>query len=219
MPEPLSIAIFSDPICPWCFLGKRRLERALDELGLRGAATLRWLPFELNPDMPEAGMERAAYRAGKFGADRAAALDREMTALGLQEGISFALERMGRTPNTRKAHLLIAFASRRGLGSAAVEALFAAYFEDGRDIGAEHVLAEIGAGIGLDREAVQAALDDQTLRASIVDLEQEAARLGIAGVPFFIINDAWSVSGAQPTDAWLEVLQQIPNLEAEVPVG
>lgn len=219
MPEPLSIAIFSDVICPWCFLGKRRLERALDQLGLTGTAVLRWLPFELNPDMPEGGMERAVYRAGKFGPDRAAALDRDMTGLGLEDGIRFAFDRLDRTPNTRKAHLLIARASRQGLGSTAAEALFKAYFEDARDIGRDEVLAEIGAGIGLRREDVQAALEDRVLRDSIVDLEHEAARLGITGVPFFIINEAWSVSGAQPTNTWIEVLQEAPNYRAEVPAG
>jgi len=102
MPEPLSIAIFSDVICPWCFLGKRRLERALDDLGLASAAAIRWLPFELNPDMSPEGMERAVYRTRKFGPERAAALDQDMTQRGLAEGVRFAFDRMGRTPNTRK---------------------------------------------------------------------------------------------------------------------
>src|SRR5215207_5533240 len=114
MSESLSVAVFSDVICPWCFVGKRRLERALDQCGLAGTAAIRWLPFELNPDMPAGGMERAAYRARKFGAERAAALDRDMTALGLKEGIRFAFDRMERTPNTRPAHCLIAHASREG---------------------------------------------------------------------------------------------------------
>lgn len=219
MPETLSIAVFSDVICPWCFVGKRRLERALDQLELRRTAAIRWLPYELNPDMPQGGMERATYRAAKFGPERAASLDRDMTELGHQEGIRFAFERLERTPNTRKAHLLIAQASRQGLGAGAAEALFTAYFEEARDIGRDQVLAEIGVAIGLDPTAVQAALSDEILRASIVDIEQEAARLGIAGVPFFIINDAWAVSGAQPTEAWLEVLQRIPNSGSEVPVG
>lgn len=219
MPEPLSIAIFSDVICPWCFVGKRRLERALDQLGLTATAVIRWLPYELNPDMPSDGMARAVYRAQKFGPERAAALDGNMTALGVEEGIRFAFDRMERTPNTRNAHLLIAFASRSGLGGAAAEALFTAYFEEARDIGRDEVLAEIGVAIGLDRTAVLDTLRNDTLRTSIVDLEQEAARLGISGVPFFIIDDAWAVSGAQPTDAWLEALREIANSGAEVPIG
>jgi predicted DsbA family dithiol-disulfide isomerase len=219
MSESLSVAVFSDVICPWCFVGKRRLERALDQLGLAAAATIRWLPFELNPEVPPGGMERAAYRAGKFGAERAAALDRDMTALGQEEGIRFAFDRMERTPNTRLAHCLIAQASRQGRGPAVVEALFRAYFEEARDIGREDVLAEAAVQAGLDEAAVRAALHDAGLRASVVDIEQEAGRLGIGGVPFFILNDKWSVSGAQPVAVWLDVLQQVHDSPAEVHEG
>jgi predicted DsbA family dithiol-disulfide isomerase len=219
MPEALSISVFSDVICPWCFLGKRRLERALNQLGPAGTAVIRWLPYELNPDMPADGMKRAVYRARKFGAERAFALDRDMTELGLGEGIRFAFDRMERTPNTRKAHLLIAMASRRGLGGAAAEALFTAYFEEGRDIGREDVLAEIALAIGLDQAQAEAAFSDDSLRASVVDIETEAARLGIGGVPFFIIDNAWSVSGAQPREAWLDVLRRVRSSGSEIPVG
>jgi predicted DsbA family dithiol-disulfide isomerase len=219
MPDSLSIAVFSDVICPWCFVGKRRLERALDQLGLRTTATLRWLPFELNPAMPPDGMARALYRAQKFGADKAAGLDQEMTARGLDEGIRFAFERIERTPNTRRAHMLIAHASRRGLGDAAVEALFRAYFEAARDIGREDVLAATGAEIGLDPAAVRAALSDAELRSSVVEIEEEAARLDVTGVPFFILNSAWSVSGAQPTPVWLDILQQGANFPSQVHRG
>src|SRR5829696_9034429 len=200
MSQLLSVPVFSDVICPWCFVGKRRLERALEQLGLAGTAAIRWLPFELNPDMPAGGMERAAYRARKFGTERAAALDRDMTALGLQEGIRFAFDRMEQTPNTRAAHCLIAHASRKGRGTDVVEALFTAYFEEARDIGREDVLAEIGVQAGLGDAAIRAALRDDHLRASVVDIEQEAGRLGIGGVPFFILNEKWSVSGAQPAE-------------------
>jgi predicted DsbA family dithiol-disulfide isomerase len=217
MPEPLSISVFSDVICPWCFVGKRRLERALDALGQRGTAVIRWLPFELNPDMPAEGMARSVYRARKFGPERAAALDRDMADLGLGEGIRFAFDRMERTPNTRRAHLLIAHASRRGLGAAAAEALFTAYFEEALDIGSDPVLAGLADRLGLDPAAAVAALNDADLHASVVDLEQEAGRLGIAGVPFFIINDAWALSGAQPTETWLDALRQIPSSVSEVP--
>jgi predicted DsbA family dithiol-disulfide isomerase len=216
MPEPLSITIFSDVICPWCFVGKRRLERALDQLGLLQSAVIRWLPFELNPDMPPDGMARAVYRARKFGPERAAALDHDMAALGRQEGIRFAYERMERTPNTRQAHCLIAHASRQGRGPQAVEALFTAYFEEALDIGREETLAHIGVGLGLDEAAVRAALRDDELRASVVDIEQEAGRLGIGGVPFFIIDEKWSVSGAQPTDVWVEALRRLHDRPAEV---
>src|SRR3954468_3441028 len=149
----MEIAVFSDVICPWCYVGKRRLERALDELGWRDRVAIEWLPFELNPDMPAGGMERAAYRARKFGAERSAALDEQMRGVGEEVGIRFAFERMARTPNTRRAHMLIAGASRQGAGPGAadglVEALFDAYFQRGEDIGDEDVLAGIAQRAGL----------------------------------------------------------------------
>ena len=209
MAEPLTISVFSDVICPWCFLGKRRLEQALEQLGLRSKTAIRWLPFELNPDMPPEGMTRPAYRARKFGAGRAATLDREMTERGLESGINFAFDRIERTPNARNAHLLIAHATRQGLGAVAAEALFTAYFEKAQDIRQDDVLIEIATTIALDSEEVRRALNDESLRSSIVDLENEAARLGVAGVPFFIVNDAWAVSGAQPESTWLGVLRQL----------
>ncbi len=145
---PPTISVFSDVICPWCYVGKRRLERALDQLGLRGSATIEWLPFELNPDMPADGMERALYRARKFGAERSERLDAQMAELGRQEGIGFAFDRMTRTPSTRRAHMLIAAAGRHARADPVVDALFRAYFEEGRDVGDPEVLREIGLAAG-----------------------------------------------------------------------
>jgi predicted DsbA family dithiol-disulfide isomerase len=137
----------------------------------------------------------------------------------LEEGIAFAFDRMARTPNTRRAHLLIGHASRRGRGPAAAEALFRAYFEEARDIGDPEVLVAIADGIGLDREAARAALGDVALNTAVENLEAEAGRLGVAGVPFFIVNEAWAVSGAQPPETWREILGKIPAPAAEVQTG
>src|SRR3954447_9642483 len=117
----LTISVFSDVICPWCLIGKRRLERALDQLSIRNSTTVEWLPFELNPNMPPEGMERARYRAQKFGADRAATLDAHLRELGAAEGISFMFDCIQRTPNTRCAHMLIACAGRQGKADPLVE--------------------------------------------------------------------------------------------------
>lgn len=204
----LSIAVFSDVICPWCLIGKRRLERALDELGLRGQTTIEWLPFELNPDLPEAGIARADYRAAKFGAERSAQLDREMTARGQEEGIAFAFDRQSRTPNTRKAHLLIAHAGRQGRSEPLVEALFRAYFEEGRDIGDESVLIEVATGVGFTLEECRAALANVALAGQVVALERKAQEIGVSGVPFFIVDGQWAVSGAQPPDQWIAALRE-----------
>lgn len=214
MPE-LHIAIFSDVICPWCYLGKRRLERALDELGAKAEARITWLPFELNPDMPAGGMERSAYRAAKFGAKRSAALDGEMTALGSSEGVAFAFGRQQRTPNTRLAHMLIASAERAGTADEVVDALFRAYFEEGLDVGSADVLAALAERSGLDRAAALAALQDDALRERVLEHEREAGRIGVSGVPFFIVNETWAVSGAQPTAQWIETLQDIRSRPAE----
>jgi predicted DsbA family dithiol-disulfide isomerase len=205
----MDIAIFSDVICPWCFIGKRRLERALGEAGLAGKAKIEWLPFELNPDMPPDGMPRAEYRARKFGPERAAALDAQIRAVGAEEGIAFAFDRMERTPNTRRAHMLIAHASQEGCGPAAAEALFDAYFQKGADIGDDEVLLGIAERVGLATAETELALRSDELRGLVIGGERRASELGISGVPFFIVDRAWAVSGAQPSEAWIEALAQI----------
>ena len=206
-----SIAIYSDVICPWCFVGKRRLERALDQVGRRDGIEIAWLPFELNPDMPEAGMERSLYRARKFGAERSAMFDAQLAELGKAEGISFAFDRIQRTPNTRRAHTLIAHASESGLVDALVELLFRAYFEQGRDIGDDEVLVELAAQAGLSSAEAREALGNPATRGFVVETEREAAQLGVGGVPFFVIDGARAVSGAQPAEDWVRVLEESPS--------
>jgi predicted DsbA family dithiol-disulfide isomerase len=208
MPD-LTIAVFSDVICPWCYLGKRRLESALDRLGLRESTKVTWLPFELNPTMPPEGMARLDYREAKFGLAKSIQLDAQMTALGEAEGVAFAFGRQTRTPSTRRAHKLIAHATRMGNADPVVEALFRAYFEEARDIGDGRVLADIAAGLGLDREAALAAMEDDLLDRQVADLEAEAGQSGVSGVPFFIIDGQWAISGAQPAEQWVEALTQL----------
>ena len=203
------IFVFSDVVCPWCFLGKRRLERALDTVGLRAGSTIHWLPFELNPDMPEGGMKRAEYREAKFGPERSAELDERMRALGRDEGVAFAFDRMERTPNTRRAHMLTAYATDQGRGGAVVEALFRAYFEDALDIGDPAVLVAIAEAQGLDPEAARAVLGSEELHKQVVALERRAAEMGIGGVPFFILEGGQAISGAQPSAEWEKVLREL----------
>ncbi|MDB5558702.1 MAG: DsbA family oxidoreductase [Enterovirga sp.] len=205
--------VFSDVICPWCYLGKRRLEQALDTLALSDTVSVQWLPFELNPDMPPEGMPRAEYRARKFGAARATELDAHMEALGQEEGVAFAFDRMERTPSTRRAHMLIAHAGRRGRGEAVVEALFRTYFEEGRDVGDVAVLREIARAGGLDETEAMAALESPELEAEVVALERRAAEIGIGGVPFFVLEDGRAVSGAQSSETWRELLAPMAALK------
>ncbi|MCJ2034951.1 DsbA family oxidoreductase [Methylobacterium sp. J-068] len=204
----LTISVFSDVICPWCFLGKRRLEHALDGLGLRDTTTVTWLPFELNPDMPPEGVARAVYRDRKFGLARSAQLDAQMTEYGQAEGIAFAFERMRRTPNTRDAHRLIAAGQEAGRGEALVEGLFRAYFEQGEDIGDRAVLLRLARASGLAPNAANAALARTDLSDRIVGLEAQAARMAIGGVPFFIVDEGRAVSGAQTREHWIDLIRR-----------
>src|SRR5262245_22243058 len=209
MPEPLPIIVYSDVICPWCYVGKRRLEAAVASPCMTAAADLGWRPFELNPDMPAEGMERSAYRARKFGAARSAELDAAMAETGREVGIAFSFERMQRTPNTRSAHRLIWEADRQGRQGAVVDRLFRAYFEEGLDIGSGAVLESLSGEAGLEAKGVKAALaGDESLKA-VGELEQQGYAMGIQGVPFFILLAKYGISGAQPPEFWREALPKI----------
>jgi len=200
MAEPKSVAIevVSDVICPWCFIGKRRLEKALALLEAELAARVTWLPFQLNPGMPLEGVERAEYRRAKFGSlERSQALDARVAAEGRGEGIDFVFERMQRTPNTFAAHQLIDLAQEEGVGGAVVEALFRAYFEQGRDTGDAEVLKETAAACGLDTAKLEARWADESETRRVAELEEEMKNLGISGVPTYIIERRYAVSGAQ----------------------
>jgi predicted DsbA family dithiol-disulfide isomerase len=216
MPAPLSIVVYSDVVCPWCFVGKRRLEAALAEPGMPGDVRLLWRPFELNPDLPAEGIDRKAYRARKFGAERSARLDARMLETGREVRIQFAFERMLRTPNTRLAHRLIWEADRQGRQNELVEGLFTGYFEQGLDIGQRQVLEGIAAQAAMDAASVRRALlDDASLRA-VIDLERQGLSQHITGVPYFLLPGAFSVSGAQPPEFWREVLPTIATAAASV---
>ena len=197
----LSIDVVSDVICPWCYIGKRRLEKALALLGEK--PRVRWLPFQLNPDMPQEGMPRSEYRIAKFGsAERAKGLDARVAAEGAREGIAFAFDRIQRTPNTAAAHRLIALAQEQGAGAQVVDALFKAYFEEARDIGDAAVLADIAANAGL-RDWPQAAD-----AGGVAALEEEMRGHGISAVPTFIFNRRLGVAGAQAPEALAAAIRQ-----------
>jgi predicted DsbA family dithiol-disulfide isomerase len=203
MPRELAIEIASDVICPWCYIGKRRLEKALALVDGEAQPALRWLPFELNPDLPAGGLPRAEYRRAKFGsAERAKQLDARVAAEGRTVGIEFAFERMERTPNTRAAHELIDLAQRQGKANGVVDALFRAYFEEARDIGEATVLADIAA-----RHDVS-GWPGQARREEVGALEDEVRGLGISAVPTFIFERKFGVSGAQPPEHLAQAIRQ-----------
>jgi predicted DsbA family dithiol-disulfide isomerase len=201
--KPLVIEIASDVICPWCYIGKRRLEKALALLDGEVKPEIRWLPFQLNPDMPKAGIPRADYRKAKFGSvERARGLDARVAAEGQGEGISFAFERMERTPNTVAAHQLIDLAQKQGRGTPVVDALFRAYFEEARDIGDAAVLAQIAASAGVS------GWPQQSNGEQVAALEEDVRNLGISAVPTFIIDRKLGVSGAHPPEALAQAIRE-----------
>ncbi len=182
--------------------------------GLEDAAVT-YLPYELNPDMPEGGMDRTDYLDRKFGPGKRAAIEERLNEAGREDGVAFNWPAVARAPNTRKAHVLIALATGLGVGPAVKGALMKAYFEEGRDVGAEETLLAIGAAHGLERGEMQAAFADPALRAEIERLEAHARRIGVQGVPFFIIDNRYAVSGAQPAAMWAEALPQMLAAPAE----
>ena len=208
---PLVIEVASDVICPWCYIGKRRLEKALALLDGEVKPEIRWLPFQLNPGMPSQGIPREEYRKAKFGSiERSRGLDARVAAEGEGEGIAFAFERIERTPNTVAAHQLIDLAQRQdaeaaqkqqGLGTAVVSALFQAYFEEARDIGDAAVLAGIATSAGVTGWPQQA--DGK----QVAQLEEDMRNLGISAVPTFIFGRKVGVSGAHPPEALAQAIK------------
>jgi predicted DsbA family dithiol-disulfide isomerase len=186
----MKLEVASDVICPWCYIGKRRLEKALKLLDGELQVETSWLPFQLNPGMPKQGMPRAEYRQAKFGSlERSRSLDARVIAEGKSEGIEFAFDRIERTPNTSAAHQLIAVSQDQ---SRVVDALFRAYFEEAKDIGDPKVLAEIAAQCGVQGWPENAR--------DVSALEEEVRAMGITAVPTFIFERRTGVSGAYPAE-------------------
>jgi len=205
----LAVDVVSDVVCPWCYIGKRKLERALEELARREPGVevvVRWHPFELNPDLPTEGIPRRDYLRAKFGSDSAAEIYARVRAVGEGVGIDFAFERIARQPNTRDAHRLVAWAQEGGDGEAMVEALFRAYFVDGRSLADRGALAAIAEVAGAERAAAQALLDSDRFGAPVDAELREARGAGIGAVPFFIFNGRTAVSGAHDPPTLLDAM-------------
>jgi predicted DsbA family dithiol-disulfide isomerase len=203
------IDVVSDAICPWCWVGKRNLEGALAMLAAEGERfEVHWRPFQLNPDMPKEGVEREAYRAAKFGSlERSRELDAQVAAAGRAAGVEFRHVLMKRTPNTVDAHRLIRLAGAQGspVQNAVVEALFTAYFQQGRDIGDPAVLAEIAREAGLDASAYLASGEGE---AEVLQEDMGFRRAGLSGVPTFALEGHVLFSGAMPADRMADVFRR-----------
>lgn len=212
----MQIEIYSDVICPWCFIGKRRLEQALEGIGSAQGVQVRWRPFQLNPTMPKGGTDRRTYLEAKFGgAEALHRIEDRMAKAGEADGIQFAFDRIARTPNTFDAHRLIWFSEQQGCQDEVAEALFHSYFTKGCDIGHLDSLAEIAVDCGLNREEVWRFLASDRAVQEVRAEEATGHRLGIGGVPYFVLNGSISISGAQPPDIFVSALRQAEDTVRE----
>jgi predicted DsbA family dithiol-disulfide isomerase len=203
----LSIDVFSDVVCPWCYLGKRRLAAALERLPAR-RAVVRWHPYRLDPTIPPEGIPRDTYLIRKFGS--VAAIEpahQRLRELGDAEGIDYRFDRITRSPNTLDAHRLVRWAAAEGRQDAMVERLFAAYFTEGRDVGDRRVLATLADEAGLSGDIAARLAGDEDRQT--VEAEIDAAyRMGVTGVPCFVVNRRVGVIGAEPPDVLLDAVRQ-----------
>jgi predicted DsbA family dithiol-disulfide isomerase len=212
---PLNIDIVSDVVCPWCYLGKRRLERALAQRP-DVQATLRWLPFYLDPNVPAQGITRFEYITRKFGtSDKMTPMHQRLVGLGARAGIDFRFEKIERQPHTRDAHRLIAWAQAAGKANAVVDRLFAMFFTDGADLTKLDVLAEAGAAAGLDPAALLRDLETDKDNVLIDRQAAAATAAGIGGVPFFVFGKKVAVSGAQEVEVLTSAIDQATGRESE----
>jgi predicted DsbA family dithiol-disulfide isomerase len=208
---PLRIDIVLDLICPWCFIGKRRLEQALARRPMIEPLYV-WRPFQLNPDMPDDGMARHEYLASKYGGGQhAGRIYQTVADAGAAVGIPFAFDCIRRTPATRAAHRLVRHAGAEGRADTLVETLFRGYFIDGRDIGAHGVLVELAGEAGLDPADTRRFLASEHGAAETLAEERGARRIGINAVPCFIVAEQYAISGAQEPEFFLPVLDLALN--------
>ncbi|QDL92938.1 DsbA family oxidoreductase [Paroceanicella profunda] len=204
----ITLDIISDPICPWCYLGKAKLDRALDAAPDH-PFDIRWRPFRLNPDMPPEGADRRAFMAAKFGAEQFEAMNRRLREAGAEVGIAFEFERITRTPDTTNCHRLIRWASVTGNQTLVVDQLFRRYFREGQDISELPVLVEIAEQAGMDGEVILRLLTGDTERAEIEKENATAREMGVTGVPTFLIGGKYVLQGAQESETWAQVIEQM----------
>ncbi|MBL8700175.1 MAG: DsbA family oxidoreductase [Alphaproteobacteria bacterium] len=209
------IDIVSDVICPWCFIGKRRLERAL-QLAPQADLEITWRPFQLNPDFPPEGMDRAEYLRAKFGDANGGNMYQRLRAAAAPDGIDFAFEKIRRTPNTLKPHRLIRWAAGAGRQDAMVEALFRGYFLEGENLSDDGTLVRLAQSAGADPAAAAAYLASDQDVETIRQEDAFARQVGITGVPCFIVDRKFALSGAQPPEALIELFEHARR-EAESP--
>lgn len=210
----MQIDVISDTVCPWCFIGKRRLDAAVaqrPDLGIQ----VNWRPYQLDPNVPREGVERRAYFRAKFGdGERVKGMSETLVTYGAELGIAFAFDKAEKRPNTIDSHRLIRWASSVGVQDAVVEALFKAYFEQGRDIGDAAVLTSVAADCGMDAELVEELLASDADRELVLREAGLAGQMGVQGVPAFVLEGKYVLVGAQDTDVLLRVFDKVREKQA-----
>jgi predicted DsbA family dithiol-disulfide isomerase len=208
--EKITIDVISDVVCPWCYIGKRRLEKAVDQLKDQYEFDIHYHPFELNPAVPKKGYNQKVYLSEKFGGmERYEQLTARVTGVAADEGITFRYDLQNISPNTFDAHRIVWYAGQEGKQLATVEAFFKAYFTDGVDLSKKENLVTVAVAAGLNKEKVERLLETEE---GTLEIKKEYAfnqNAGVTGVPFYIINNKYAVSGAQPADVFVDALEEI----------
>lgn len=208
--EKITIDIVSDVVCPWCYVGKKRLESALEALGNPADIEINWHPFQLDPTIPDEGLDRKKYFIKKFGDEgRIRQMSDHLTQVGQQEGIDFQLNAIPHAINTLPLHALLHVAGQEGFQPEAEEMLFQAYFTDGKDLRNEDVLAELFSPYGWDREKIARIRADDAIAYEVKQEINHYQSMGVSGVPFFILNNKYGISGAQPAEVFVQALSTV----------
>lgn len=205
----IKIGVVSDVVCPWCYIGKQRLEKAMHQSSDRFDFEVEYFPFELNPHMPEDGVDYREYHIKKFGSEsKYIQLTSHIKETANQEGLDFNMELQKTAPNTRNAHRIILVAKEAGKQIQVADALFKAYFSGGVDLSKVDNLIDISVSVGLDKTKIEQLLHSNTGKLEIEMAEKELQDLGITGVPLFMIDDKFAVSGAQPVDTFIKAFEE-----------
>ena len=213
----IKIDVVSDVVCPWCYIGKRRLEKAIDQLKGQVDVEVEFHPFELNPNMPKEGKNQKEHLTNKFGgADRYKQITSNVTKVAAEEGLKFNFDKQEVSPNTRDAHRIIRYAKSEGKQAATKEAFLKAFFEEGIDLSKKENLLTIATTAGLDSMKVSSLLSSDEGLVEVELEERMNAQRGISGVPYFIINNKYGVSGAQPTEVFQKALLDIARESFEL---
>ena len=205
----IKIGVISDVVCPWCYIVKRRLEKAIANVSDKFHFEVEYFPFELNPQIPEAGLDQKDYLTKKFGGEgRYHQVTGHVAKVAEQEGLAFNFEAQKISPNTRKAHRIITLAKEDGKQMDVVEAFFKAHFTDGADLSKNENLVQLATQAGMDSARVETLLQGNEGSAEVEMAERELQRLGVTGVPFYIIDNKYGLSGAQPSEVFVKAFNE-----------